>query len=104
MERNSRVLLGIKESRHGTECHPLPHRESECQEIGRVLADAPSCPSVPASIEGQVTVLTLAGISDSFIITLTSTASDLLVFSSRGSRLSHVAFPLAFPFFSSGPA
>lgn len=48
-----------------------------------------------AGMEGQVTVLTLAGISDSFIITLTSTASELSVFSSGwGTRLSHVVFIL----------
>lgn len=47
-----------------------------------------------AGMEGQVTVLTLAGISDSFIITLTSTASELSVFSSGGTRLSHAVFIL----------
>lgn len=73
---------------------PSLHTESECQEVGRVSADPTPCPSIPPGMEGQVIVLPLAGISDSFIITLTSTASDLLVFSSGSMRCSYEAFIL----------
>lgn len=89
---------------------PSLHTESECQEVGRVSADPTSCASIPPGMEGQVTVLTLSGISDSFIITLTSTTSDLLVFSSGSMRCSHEAFILVqytnrhFLLPSSGPA